>query len=135
MARLSSRRMIWLLLHPFPVSKLYRRHTGRLEKERQLANGRGGGGGGGAKFYYNLVHYKSMNTLRSRKCMLLHKKRHGKRNTKEDITFLAVTGIGSNHSTLLSANTAIMFHSFSLSCSRFQRSKKELFFTLIVTYC
>jgi hypothetical protein len=35
-ARLSCGRLIWLLAHPpFTVSKLDRRHTGRLRKERQ----------------------------------------------------------------------------------------------------
>jgi hypothetical protein len=45
---LSRGRMIWLLGHPLPpslVSKLGRRHTGRLRKRDNLADGRGGGRG------------------------------------------------------------------------------------------
>jgi hypothetical protein len=39
--------MIWLLAHlPLSLTKLYRRHTGRLRKERQLADGRVGEGVG-----------------------------------------------------------------------------------------
>jgi hypothetical protein len=43
-------RMIWLLPHqppPYPISKLDRRHTGRLRKRDNLLTGEGGGGGGG----------------------------------------------------------------------------------------
>ncbi len=60
--RPTRRRIIWLLLHPrpppYPVSKLYRWHTGRLRKRDNLLTG---GEGGGAKSYdgENLVLYKS----------------------------------------------------------------------------
>jgi hypothetical protein len=65
----SRRRMIWLLPHhlplPFPVSKLDRRHTGRL-KDKQLADGRGGGGWGWSQIMRrdeNLVLSIIFNTL------------------------------------------------------------------------
>ncbi len=48
-ARLSRGRMLWLLAHPFPpspVSKLDRRHTGRLRNRDNLLSGEGGKGVG-----------------------------------------------------------------------------------------
>jgi hypothetical protein len=61
--------MIWLILHPFPttpVSMIDRRHTGRTEKERQLA-GRGLGRGWRRsriiRPHESQVLYKSFNTL------------------------------------------------------------------------
>jgi hypothetical protein len=65
----------------------------KTDKEKQLADGRGGGGG--AKLHDSLVHYKSLNTFCSREFLLLHRKLHGERKSKE-ITFFVVIGIGSN---------------------------------------
>ncbi len=64
-------RMIWLFGHPLSpslVSKLGRRHTGRLRKRDNLADGRGGGWRGRAwsriiRPQESLVLYKSFNTL------------------------------------------------------------------------
>ncbi len=57
--RLSRRHMIWLLPHPLPspVSKLDRRHTGRLRKRDNLLTEEGG------RRRESLVFYKSFNTL------------------------------------------------------------------------
>ncbi len=51
---LTGRRMIWLLPHPLPplpVSKRYRRHTGRLRKRDNLPSERGGEGMGEQPFH------------------------------------------------------------------------------------
>jgi hypothetical protein len=56
--RLSRRRMIWLLPHPSPVSKLDRRHTGRLWKRDNLPTWGWEGGGGDAKPHYHTTARK-----------------------------------------------------------------------------
>jgi hypothetical protein len=64
-ARLSRGRMIWLLAHPLPlslVSKLDRRHTGRLRKRDDLLTGEVGKGRV-RRPQKSLVLYKSLNTL------------------------------------------------------------------------
>jgi hypothetical protein len=58
-----SRRKIWLLApFPSPVSKLERRHTGRLRKKDRLLTG--GEGSLIIRLQESLVIYKSFNTLR-----------------------------------------------------------------------
>jgi hypothetical protein len=59
--RLSRLRIIWLLLNPLPpspVTKLDRRHTGRLRKRDNLLTGEGGGG---AKSYAGEKTWSSIN--------------------------------------------------------------------------
>jgi hypothetical protein len=69
--RLSRHPMIWLLPYtpspPSPVSKLDRRHTVRLRKERQLAYGAGGRRWWGRRESL----YKSFNTLWCRLCVMV----------------------------------------------------------------
>jgi hypothetical protein len=53
--------MNWLLPHPLPpVSKLHRRHTGRLRKSDNLVTGEGEGGERGAKSYDSKEAWSSL---------------------------------------------------------------------------
>jgi hypothetical protein len=57
--------MIWFLAHPTPskVSKLDRRHIGRMRKRDNLLTGKGGGRGREAKSYDGKEAWASINTL------------------------------------------------------------------------
>jgi hypothetical protein len=60
---ISHDRLIWLLAHPLsipPLSKLERRHTGRL-RDNLLKGGKRGGGGRGAKSYDDKKAWSSIN--------------------------------------------------------------------------
>jgi hypothetical protein len=61
-ARLSRRRIIWLLGHPSPpINKFNRRHTGRLRKRTNFTRKRGEGGWRGAKSYDREEAWPSIN--------------------------------------------------------------------------